>query len=373
MRTQADKRVLRRAAPRVKRAAASKAQAGAMDGLVSLLRKQMGKPEDGTVCLMSEEQEVREFIPSGLTCMDRILGGGWPIGRISEIFGVEASGKTTLGQLAALSCQRLGGSVLYLDFENSAHHPYLNTLGIDLKRIVNARPSHIEKTWDLIWETLAYWRKMPEQGPYMVLWDSVAASIPKDEKDEDSSADAHIGLVARSMSKGCRRLFLEVATVRAHVMLLNQEREKIGGFSRMGENLVTPGGRALRYAATQRVRCAVRAQVKGQGNKGDPVALVIKSTTRKNRIAPPYQSAEWVIDFRKGPSDNATILYALRTAQKLKPHSRIGFRVAYVAPWSTEAFTLPEWDERMAQPDFAEGARAAYLRLLEQEPAGART
>lgn len=337
-------------------------------GLVLALRRHLKDPEDGSVCLMTDADgilsDVREFIPSGLTCIDQILGGGWAVGRASEVAGAEGAGKSALTHLALRACQRNGGDALYLDFENALDRPKMLALGIDPDHLLYARPSHIEKAWDLVWETLAYWKNNPPRAPCLIVWDSIAASLPKAELDEASSGDSHVGLVARSMSKGCRRMFLEIARTRAHMMWVNQEREQIGGFSRFGPATTTTGGRAVRYAASQRVRCTVRGQLKASGKTGSAIGMVISAMTRKNRLAPPYQKAEWVIDFRRGPSEEATILRAFLQAKRIHPAGKEGLRVSYLGAWSTVKFTQASWFDCMEDAGFRAGALEAYTKLL---------
>lgn len=258
--------------------------------------------------------EVTEWIPTSFPNLDHILGGGWAVGRASEVFGSEGSGKSALTHMAIKACQQQGGTALILDFETSLDPDKLEQLDIDSDRLIYCNPDHIEQAWDIVWETIDYLEHNQPKAPFLIVWDSIAASVPKAELEEKDSGASHIGLIARSMSKGCRKMFKKIAGVRAHIMWVNQERETVGGQSFFKE-FVTPGGKAVRYAASIRVR-TTRVSTLKQGDVR--TGYLIRATTRKCRLAPPHQKANWVLDFRYGPSPELTMFQVLLDAKKIK-------------------------------------------------------
>jgi recombination protein RecA len=336
--------------------------------LVKSLRTKLKlqKSDPTNVSLLSDEEtlsEVTEFLPSGFDDIDRILGGGWPVGRASEVYGQEGVGKSALAQYALRSCQRVGGVPIYIDFETALDRDKMIGLDIDPDRLVYCSPADIEEAWDIIWTAIDQIEAKQQAGeldaPTLIVWDSVAASMPRAEGDEKSSAQSHVGLVARSMSKGCRKMFRRISQVRAHMMWINQERDKIGGFTGFGDNKQTTGGAAIRYAASLRVRCAKVETLKwlpGQRVSGYRIATI----TKKNRLAPPHQKSEWVLDFQAGPSPDLTLLDHLTSGKVVKSAGE----GEYVVPWRKIAFSRGQWLGLMADPDFAALARMAHAGVI---------
>lgn len=331
--------------------------------LQTKLKQQKSNPDNAA--LLSDDSvlsSVTEFIPSGFPDLDRILGGGWPVGRASEVFGAEGSGKSALTHMALRSCQAMGGVPTYIDFEAALDPDKMEQLGIDPDRIVYCSPKDIEEAWDLIWEALdtieAAQRDNKLNAPTLIVWDSIAAAMPRAEADEKSSAQSHVGLVARAMSKGCRKMFRRIAEVRAHMMWVNQERDKIGGFSPFGPEKQTTGGAAVRYAASLRCRVAKVSTLKiGTTASG----YLVQVSTKKNRCAPPHQKSTYVLDFTVGPSTHLTVLQHLIDKNVIK--SAGGGN--YVAPWSKLRFEKTQWLPLLHNNEmFAQGAFAAYKALV---------
>jgi recombination protein RecA len=330
--------------------------------LVKNIQKRLGQQKSNpeNVALMSSDilSEVKEWIPTGFPDLDRILGGGWPVGRASEVFGQEGCGKSALSHMAVLACQKAGGVPIYIDFESALDPDKMEQLGIRPDRCVYARPKDIEEAWDIIWEALDTLEANPPPAPTLIVWDSVAASVPRAETTEKSSGDNHVGLVARSMSKGCRKMFLRIAQVKAHMMWINQERDKIGGFSGFGDNKQTTGGAAIRYAASLRVRCA-RVSTLKVGTKAS--GYLIQTSTKKNRCAPPHQKSTWVLDFSVGPSPELTAFQGLLDGRVIKAAG--GGK--YKAPWSEEPFGKLDWLRLCKESsEFRKGAKVAYAELV---------
>lgn len=346
--------------------AAAKESAPFAMQLVKTLRKKLsqGKEDPDNVSLMSDDavlSDVKEFIPSGFPALDDILGGGWAVGRASEVFGDEGSGKSALTHAAIISVQAMGGIAIYIDWENALDPDKMEQLGIVPERLVYVTPDDIEQGWDVVWDAVnALIDKHPD-SPTLIIWDSVAASVPREELQAGTAAKASSpGAIARAMSKGCRKMFRSIARTRAHMMWVNQEREKIGKFAGFGPPpKETVGGKAIRYAASQRVRVCKVATLK-EGTRA--TGYLVKVITKKNRCAPPHQNTTWVLDFRVGPSP------ALTAFQHLKEWGVIKKKEGeFIAPWSKLSFGEKDWIRLVTESEpFCTGAMAAYEVLREK-------
>lgn len=335
--------------------------------MVIALRKRLGPRSTTRVQLLSDgatSSEVTEWIPSGFPDLDRILGGGWAVGRCSEVFGDEASGKSALAHVAIRECQKAGGIALLLDFEQALDKTKIRNVGIDETKLLYSAPESLEEGWEIIWTFLASLKGRKFNGPVLIVWDSIAAALPKAEiegKMEESAVGAH----ARGMSKGCRKAATRVAEARAHVMWVNQYRTKIGGGGwHSGPDKDTTGGRAPKFYASQRLECVRIKRIKPRQDPGTPPSgYLIASITAKCRLAPPHRKTEWVLDFKEGPSAPASTLHLLREAKMVRPR---GSGKA-TAPWlpKGEVFRLRSWgDLWRSEPEFRRGARRALAELV---------
>lgn len=342
----------------------SASQTALAKSLVKGLRKKIGEKSDGTVSLLSDDSvtaAVEEWIPTGFPDLDRILGGGWPVGRCSEVYGQEAAGKSAITHRAIKACQEVGGVPILLDYENSLDLEKMATLGINPDALVYVQPMDIEEGWDLIWEALENIESTKPDAPTLIVWDSIAAAQPRAERLATSTSKATVGETARAMGKGCRRMFLRIPKVRAHMLFVNQERDKVGGFSGFGDNKVNPGGAAVRYAASLRVRCVKIATLK-VGTSGPALGFLIRCITKKNKCAPPLRHSNWVLDFNYGPSQEMTIFQHLFDAKQFKSGGG-----EYKAKWSPLGFTRSDWMHRYKNdPSFRKGADEAFADLMEK-------
>ena len=263
--------------------------------------------------------------------------------------------------------------VLFLDGEHSLDPQKITQLGIDPERLIYVRPRHMEKAFDLIFEFLAKLRSSPPPAPCLIVKDSIGGTPMKAEVEEDSTGDAHVGEAARLLSKCCRRLFYEAAQARCHIMLINQERSKIGFKSGFGENVQTFGGRAVKFAATQRVRVTRVMTLKANANQGAPsTGYLVRSKTDKNRCAPPHQSAVWVLDFKYGPSPDLTMRQVLKDAnmivasgEKINRRTAYCLKLAGVPVKERTKFTKGQWLTVVADdPEFRRLATELYLEVV---------
>lgn len=326
--------------------------------IVAAVRKRVKGVEITTLDAASALSDVTEWIPSGFHGLDQILGGGWAVGRASEVFGDEGCGKTAIAHRAVLGVQQAGGFAVLLDFEAALDERKISQLGIDPSRLLYSVPEHIEQGWDIIWEVMDALTKKAPNGPVLIVWDSIGGAVPKAELEAVSAEKSQVGEVARAMSKGCRKMFRAIAKVRAHMMWISQERHKIGGFSPFGPVKETSGGKGPKYAASQRVRLA-RVKTLKEGKRA--TGYLIKAITKKNRLAPPEQSMEWVIDFKVGPSPELTLLHTLLDAGKI----RVSKGNLLFKPWGSEPFRKSDWISLLRKPKRAELAMAAYRQVVE--------
>lgn len=332
------------------------------DQVIAAIRK---KVKGADVQLASDGpimSSVTEWIPTGFVGLDLILGGGWPIGRASEVAGEEGCGKSALAQMACVQCQRLGGFVVYLDFEHALDPGKMAGLGLNPDGLLYHSPDYIEQAWDVVWATLDQIEASKTTAPTLIVWDSVGGSLAKSQLDS-SAEDAHVGAVARAMTPQCARLFKRIARVHAHMLFVNQERAAIGKFARFGPPpKSTTGGAGLKYAASIRLRCSRVMTLKAGGNTGPATGYLIRTSTDKNRLVPPHRKATWVLDFTEGPSEDLTIFEALKDAAKIVATGGGQYTIRGL---KGAVFTRQGWSDRLRTDDgFRNHAHALYVALI---------
>ncbi len=270
----------------------------AVDAAIAMIEKEHGK---GSIMILGKTKgltDKTEVIPSGIIQLDSALGiGGYPRGRVIEIYGPEASGKTTIALHAIASAQRNGGIVAFVDAEHALDLKYASALGVNTESLLVAQPDDGEQALDIT-ETLV------RSGAIdMIIVDSVAALTPKAEIEGDIS-DMHVGLQARLMSKALRKITGSINKSNSIVIFINQLRANIQSMG-YGPKETTTGGKALKYFASQRIEVKRVAAVK----KGlDVIGHTIKIKVSKNKLASPFKEFNADITYGLGVDHYATLV-----------------------------------------------------------------
>lgn len=267
----------------------------ALEQVLADIEKQFGK---GAIMKLGEQKNMEiDVVPSGSISLDIALGvGGYPKGRIIEIFGPESSGKTTFALHAIAEVQKTGGRAAFIDAEHSLDPVYASNLGVNIDELLLSQPDTGEQALEIC-DAL-----VKSEAVSIIVIDSVAALVPQAEIDGEMG-DSHVGLQARLMSQALRKLSGSISKTNTIVIFINQLREKVGVM--FGNPETTPGGKALKYYSSVRLDIRRGEQIKN-GNDVVGNRTVIKVV--KNKVAPPFKTAAVDIMYGEGVSQSGELI-----------------------------------------------------------------
>lgn len=266
------------------------AKAKAFDELIKNVSKKFESDTGQVIAKLGDRPMDVEVTSTGSLVLDSILGGGVPKGRLIEIYGPEASGKTSVALTIVGNVQKKGGNAVFIDLENALDPRYARKLGVDVENLAVSQPDHAEQALQLVFD-------LTRSGVVdVIVVDSIASLVPKAELEGDMEQQT-IGLLARLMSKALRGLVSAANRTQTTIVFINQTRDNIGGFSPFGTPQTTPGGKAMKFYASQRIEVKRKGQVK-EGK--DIIGTEVKLKVVKNKIAPPFGEGTTVLTFGRG-------------------------------------------------------------------------
>ena len=352
--------------------------------LIRSLNKENGSRVAYNLSVDESPTHVNRWISTGSKLLDYICsnrrGGGLPEGRIVEIFGPPSIGKSHIATQIARTTQKMNGIVVYIDTENATSVENLKMLGVDVsKRFVYVDTHCTEEVLSIAEATIMKAKAMDKNIPVTIVWDSVAASSPKAELLGDYDKES-IGLQARAISKGMRKITGVIANQNVLFVILNQIRTKIGVM--YGDPDTTPGGKAIPFHASTRIKLGAGQQIK---DGDDVIGIHVSAKTIKNKVAPPFRKIDFEIHFGVGIKEHEQVFDILR---KNGPEVIDGKEVSVAGTGSWKTFTVtdtktgeimfekkfhkPKFYEIMCNPEYKEYIdnllEVAMVKVFQEEP-----
>jgi len=328
--------------------------------LITSLNKEHGGKIAYNLSCDESPTHVKRWIGTGSRQLDWIISGrpngGLPEGRIVEIFGPPSIGKSHIAIQIAKSTQEMGGIVVYIDTENATSVENLSLLGVDItKRFVYVDTHCTEEVLAISESTILKAKAMNKDVPVTIIWDSVAASSPKAELMGDYDKDS-IGLQARAISKGMRKITGVIANQNVLMVCLNQTRVKIGVM--YGDPTVTPGGKAIPFHASVRIKLGAGQPI--QDKNKNVVGINVSAKTIKNKVAAPFRDCKFEIHFGIGIKEHEQLFDELRRAGK-RTVGKNTYRASGNGAWKEFTVINTETGEVLAEKKFY---KAEFYRLL---------
>jgi len=353
--------------------------------LIKSLNKDHGQRVAYNLSIDESPTHVNRWISTGSRQLDYIIAnrpdGGLPEGRIVEIFGPPSIGKSHIAIQIARSTQQMGGIVVYIDTENATSVENLGLLGVDItKRFVYVDTHCTEEVLSIAESTIVKAKAMNKDVPVTIIWDSVAASSPKAELIGDYDKES-IGLQARAISKGMRKITGVIANENVLLICLNQIRTKIGVM--YGDPTTTPGGKAIPFHSSVRIKLGAGQQITNKDK--EVIGINVSAKTIKNKVAPPFRSVNFEIHFGKGIVEHEQVFDLLR---KHGPENIEGQEISVSGTGSWKNFSVvntatgevlvekkfykSQFNEIMSDPEYSRYVdillEKAMVRKLQQDP-----
>lgn len=305
--------------------------------LIKSLNKERGTRVAYNLSTDESPTHVNRWISTGSKQLDYIISnqkdGGLPEGRIVEIFGPPSIGKSHIATQIARSTQKMGGIVVYIDTENATSVENLRLLGVDItKRFVYVDTHCTEEVLSIAESTIIKAKAMNKDVPVTIIWDSVAATSPKAELTGDYEKES-IGLQARAISKGMRKITGVIANEKVLMVCLNQIRTKVGVL--YGDPTTTPGGMAIPFHSSVRIKLGAGSQILNKDK--EPIGINVSAKTIKNKVSAPFRKCDFEIHFGKGIREHEQVFDVLR---KHGPEVVDGYRIEISGTGAWKSLTV---------------------------------
>ena len=335
--------------------------------LIKSLNKDHGSRIAYNLSVDESPTHVKAWVSTGIRQLDLLvsnrLNGGLPCGRIVEIFGPPSIGKSHIALQIARNTQEMGGIVVYIDTENGTSVENLALLGVDVsKRFVFIETACSEEVFEVAESTIMKARGLNKDIPITIIWDSVAASSPKAELTGDYDQNS-IGLQARTISKGMRKITQVFGNTNTLFICLNQTRTKIGVM--YGDPTTTPGGAAIPFHSSVRIKLGAGSQIKNKD--GDIVGINVSAKTIKNKVAHPFRTCHFEIHFGVGVKEHEQITTLLRSSEDVEFEGKT-YSVEGAGAWKTLSVSNTKTGEVLVEKKFTKSSMEDLLKSEEFLP-----